>query len=51
MGRGWWGFKGWVGRSIGIVGMVGVQGCRVVWGQDEGGLGVVGSRGSRDGRG
>ena len=31
--------------------MVGIQGCRVVGGQGEGGSGVGGSKGSIDGRG
>ena len=35
---------GWV-WGIGLVGMVGTRGCRVVWGQGEGGLGVVGVKG------
>ena len=47
-GGGWIGgsrVQGWVGRGIGVVGMVGVQRCRVVGGQGEGGLGVVGVKG------
>ena len=53
MGRGWWGSRGgWVGgggvqgRWVGVVVIVGVQGCRVVGGQGEGGF--RGGRGQGD---